>query len=246
MGLCISGEIDFHSVENLRTELARIGRESKDYWLDLKGVKFIDSTGLSVMLDAVKSIRQQGGSIHLLHPSPQLLRVLTVSGFLGFFDLDTADMPSEAAPPNGAVAEDDGILTETFEAEAKAENMQSLRKSAVRFAEALPFTRQELDDIKLAVGEATCNALRYGCRSKQESISITCKRQGRRVSITVSDQGGGFDPSVVPQVQEGNLTEGGRGIFFMRCLMDEVNFRFNGGTSVELVKYLPEREKQAL
>jgi hypothetical protein len=26
----------------------------------------------------------------------------------------------------------------------------------------------------------------------------------------------------------------------MRCLMDEVNFHFSGGTTVELVKYLPE------
>lgn len=244
MGLSISGEIDLHSAEKLKAELALIARESVDYWLDLEEVKFIDSTGLSVLLDAVKNVRARGGSIQLLHPSPQLMRVLTVSGFLGFFDLDAASVPVEEEGTSAPASEDDGILMETFEAEAKAENMQSLRKSAVRFAETMPFTRQDLDDIKLAVGEATCNALRYGCKSKQESIRITCRRQGRRVSITVSDQGVGFDPSMVPTVQEGNLTEGGRGIFFMRCLMDEVNFQFNGGTSVELVKYLPESGRQ--
>ncbi|MCC6484549.1 MAG: anti-sigma factor antagonist [Armatimonadetes bacterium] len=240
--LAIRGEIDFHSSEDLRKAIWRhfeAGR--KNLRLMLEGVDFIDSTGLSVLLDAVKMARARGGGITLVRPTRQLLRVLSVSGFAPFFGLDLHDGHSredQAQEP----AEDEGLQTETFEAEARPENIGNLRQCVIGFAKKLPFTKQELDDIKLAVGEATTNALRYGCPTGREIVRITCTRKGRRFSVQVSDPGPGFDPDKVPPVTGDELTEGGRGIYFMRCLMDEVNFTFTGGgTTVELVKCIPER-----
>ncbi len=236
----ISGDIDYHSSEHLHRKLAAALEEhGGSITLHLERVEFIDSSGLSVLLDAVKTARARGGRITLVRPSRQLTRVLGVSGFAPFFEM--RDGGHETAPEAGQKrAADDGIRTATFEAEGRPENISALRKSVVKFAEGLPLTQQELDDLKLAVGEATCNALRYGCPTGNETIHVTCTREGNRFSVRVTDPGPGFDPESIPQVSQGELAEGGRGIFFMRCLMDEVNFHFSGGTTVELVKYLPE------
>jgi anti-anti-sigma factor len=236
----ISGDIDYHSSEQLHRRLAAaLDEHGGSITLHLDRVEFIDSSGLSVLLDAVKTARARGGRITLVRPSRQLTRVLGVSGFAPFFEMRDGD--TAAVPASGQQrGTDDGIRTATFEAEGRPENIAALRRSVVKFAEGLPLTEQELDDVKLAVGEATCNALRYGCPTGSETIHVTCTREGNRFSVRVTDPGPGFDPESIPQVREGELAEGGRGIFFMRCLMDEVNFHFSGGTTVELVKYLPE------
>lgn len=238
--LTVSGEIDYHSAPRLRSRINKALQSGNgSITLKLDGVEFIDSTGLSVLLDGVKTAQSLGGRVTLISPSRQLVRVLKVSGFAPFFRVvhEGPPVPEEEAPEP---VTDDAVRIETFEAEGRPENISALRRGVARFAEDLPFTRQELDDIKLAVGEASCNALRYGCPRGTESVHVTCTRRGRRFSVQISDQGPGFDPDQVPQVSEGHLAEGGRGIFFMRCLMDEVNFRFDNGTTVELVKYIAE------
>jgi len=236
----VSGELDYHSSQRLREHIGNTLKDSGgSVRLRLDAVEFIDSTGLSVLLDAVKTAASMGGTVSLVRPSPQLVRVLKVSGFAPFFQIDEDGRPTRSAASLERTA-DLGLRIESFEAEGRPENIGALRRSVVKFAEDLPFTRQELDDIKLAVGEATCNALRYGCPTGAESIHITCTRNGGRFSVDITDSGPGFDPSEVPEVNEGELAEGGRGIFFMRCLMDEVNFSFNNGTTVQLVKHIPE------
>lgn len=237
----VRGELDYHSSERLRDEITKFfKRGGGNLRLRLEGVEFIDSTGLSVLLDAVKVARAASETVTLVQPSPQLVRILAVSGFGSFFEYDyDGEEPAPQPEPVEHVV-DEGLTSETFEAEGRPENIGLLRRGVARFAQHLPFTRQELDDIKLAVGEATTNALRYGCKTGRESIHITCTRRGRRFSVEVRDPGDGFDPDRVPDQSSGHLAEGGRGIFFMRCLMDQVNFRFGNGTTVELVKFIRE------
>ncbi len=47
--------------------------------LDLDQVSFVDSTGLSVFVHAVKSARATGGNINLIHPSPAVRSVLELT-----------------------------------------------------------------------------------------------------------------------------------------------------------------------
>lgn len=238
--LDIRGEVDLGNAARLRREIARaFHKGARSLRLKVAGLAFIDSTGLSVLLDAVKTANTSGGEIVLENPSRMLERVLSVSGFAPAFRIDE-NHPEMADSGPSVALEDQPMATESFEAEGRPENVAMLRHAVHRFAELLPFSPQQLDDIKLAVGEASCNAMLYGCPTGMESIHVTCMRHGRRFSVRISDCGPGFDPDQVPDVLRGELAEGGRGIFFMRCLMDEVSFRFVDGTTVELVKYLPE------
>ena len=93
--------------------------------------------------------------------------------------------------------------------------------------------------IELALQEALNNALIHGNGlDPEKQIRIRCRcEQEEGVTLIVADQGQGFDPNTVPDplLPERLLADHGRGLHFMRALMDEVHFE-HGGTEVHLRK----------
>jgi anti-sigma regulatory factor (Ser/Thr protein kinase) len=98
-------------------------------------------------------------------------------------------------------------------------------------------------EIVLAVNEAAANAARYGRRHEGRSeLRIRCSLQGPSVQISVADDGGGFDASTVPEHPSlpDRYASGGRGLFLMHELMDNVEFDATpNGTVVNLVRAIP-------
>ena len=95
--------------------------------------------------------------------------------------------------------------------------------------------------IDMAVREAVTNAVLHGNHEdKNKTVDVTLKSSPDAVEISVHDQGPGFNPEEVPDptADENILKASGRGIFFMRSFMDEVNWliRPEGGTTVRMVK----------
>jgi anti-sigma regulatory factor (Ser/Thr protein kinase) len=86
--------------------------------------------------------------------------------------------------------------------------------------------------VELALQEAIANAIRHGCRndpSHQVQCCLTSDEAGE-LMIVVRDPGPGFEPTAVPNPLEGDnvLKPGGRGIFLINELMDEVGFGAGG------------------
>ena len=95
--------------------------------------------------------------------------------------------------------------------------------------------------IDMAVREAVTNAVLHGNRQDEnKTVDVTLKSSPDAVEISVHDQGPGFNPEEVPDptAEENILKASGRGIFFMRSFMDEVNWliRPGGGTTVRMLK----------
>jgi len=93
----------------------------------------------------------------------------------------------------------------------------------------------------MAVREAVTNAVVHGNRQDEnKTVDVTLKSSPDAVEISVHDQGAGFNPEDVPDptAEENILKASGRGIFFMRSFMDEVNWliRPGGGTTVRMLK----------
>ena len=94
-------------------------------------------------------------------------------------------------------------------------------------------------DIETALREALANAVIHGSgedASKRVHVVCRCYIDGE-VWITVRDEGRGFDINTVPDPTEpeNRLSPGGRGIYMMQTLMDEVFFE-SDGTVVHLRK----------
>ncbi len=92
-------------------------------------------------------------------------------------------------------------------------------------------------NFRVGLTEALTNAMLYGNEhdpSKRVRVEVTM--QDGRLEARVTDQGRGFDPSTVPDPTEPEniLKSGGRGLFLMRQLLDEVSYN-DQGNQVTLV-----------
>ena len=77
----LSGEIDHHSAKVLREEIdAKITEMCPaELILDLRRIGFMDSSGLGLILGRYKKMKESGGNIKVLNPSPGAARVLKLA-----------------------------------------------------------------------------------------------------------------------------------------------------------------------
>ncbi len=94
-------------------------------------------------------------------------------------------------------------------------------------------------DLNFRVGltEALSNAMLYGnAEDPAKRVRIEVVVAGSEITARITDEGAGFDPDGIPDpTTPANIVKtGGRGIFLMRSLLDEVTFN-EQGNSVTLV-----------
>ena len=78
----ISCEIDHHTAARLRTRIDRelfIGRPNM-LCLDFSEVRFMDSSGIALILGRVESAGAVGAKVHLVGLSPTLFKLVRLSG----------------------------------------------------------------------------------------------------------------------------------------------------------------------
>jgi serine/threonine-protein kinase RsbW len=101
--------------------------------------------------------------------------------------------------------------------------------------------------IGVAVRESVINAIKHGNREHPAKLvtiefAFTPIDDPTELVVSVTDQGEGFVPEEVadPLAPENILKSSGRGIFFMRSFMDDVQLRRApaGGMQVRMVKKL--------
>jgi serine/threonine-protein kinase RsbW len=97
--------------------------------------------------------------------------------------------------------------------------------------------------VDMAVREAVTNAVVHGNKlNHAKVVEIRLRNTPEVFEISVHDQGSGFNPNEVPDPtkDENLLKTSGRGIFFMRNFMDNVEWSADpkGGTRVRMIKKL--------
>ncbi len=87
--IAVRGGVDCHSAERLRAALSDVIRNQGNLKLtiDLGEMTFIDSTGLHVLVQALKWSRERGGTITLARPRPHAVKVFELVGFDKVFEL---------------------------------------------------------------------------------------------------------------------------------------------------------------
>jgi serine/threonine-protein kinase RsbW len=97
--------------------------------------------------------------------------------------------------------------------------------------------------VDVAVREALANAIKHGNeQNPSKQVHVDFVVEGEELVIRVEDEGVGFDPAQLgdPLAPENLLRPNGRGIFYMKSFMDEIQYGAGpgGGTMVTLRKRL--------
>jgi serine/threonine-protein kinase RsbW len=93
--------------------------------------------------------------------------------------------------------------------------------------------------VVLATDEATNNVMRHAHQGNPDAqLQIQCSFRADGIEIRIHDEGAPFDLSAVPHLDPAELRVGGRGVYLMRRLMDELSCQPHGdrGNTLRMLK----------
>ncbi|MGN0115194.1 MAG: anti-sigma factor antagonist [Acutalibacteraceae bacterium] len=103
MKAALSGEIDHHSVRDVRERIDMeldINRP-KTLFLDFGKITFMDSSGIGLVLGRCRKTQLYGGKVEILNPSPQIKKVMKLSGLEQLAVIDAKSNDKDGANNEG-------------------------------------------------------------------------------------------------------------------------------------------------
>lgn len=237
----LTGDIDMTVVPELRRSLdSALEGGCDNLVLDFTDVVYADSSALGMLVWLDHRLRPAGGRLVLAGASRDVARILELSGLVNVAasiamsaNVDSAleglELPEQASDP---------LWTRTIEMASDVNRLGAVREEVCSIVQPLKFPESALFDIKVALGEALANAIRHGAPDRGAGrVRIEVTAFDDRVIVEVMDNGVGFDG--IHRGSDDLYASSGRGVMFMRALMDRVEFDESplGGTLVRLTKH---------
>jgi len=95
----VKGEIDVYTAPKLREQLIELVSEgSYDIVVNLEGVDFLDSTGLGVLVGALKRVKAHDGSLSLVCTQDKILKIFKITGLTKVFPIHASLEEATASP----------------------------------------------------------------------------------------------------------------------------------------------------
>lgn len=126
--------------------------------------------------------------------------------------------------------------TFTLEIQSNPRNISAIEPYVNQVVDTYEIDGELYGNILISLTEAVNNAIIHGNDADEsKSVSVQLKKQKKMLSFIITDEGDGFDYSNLPDptAPENILKLGGRGIFLMQQLADDVAFH-NEGSTVEI------------
>ena len=84
----VKGEIDVYTAPKLREKLIELVSEGSHHVVvNLEGVDFLDSTGLGVLVGALKRVKAHDGSLSLVCTQDKILKIFKITGLTKVFPI---------------------------------------------------------------------------------------------------------------------------------------------------------------
>ena len=121
------------------------------------------------------------------------------------------------------------------------DNLDLIQILTDSLTEFMSFDEDSAHWVGMSVRESVTNAIQHGNKlDVNKKVDIRFRVHPDRIDIFIKDQGAGFCVDEIPSPldSENLLKPSGRGIFYIRTFMDEVEFRnlSQGGTEVYMMK----------
>lgn len=87
--IVLSGEIDIYSSQSFKSELNKIVESCKgDLYIDCKELTYIDSTGLGILVGALKEIRKDNNNIFICNLKDNIKKLFLITGLDKLFKIE--------------------------------------------------------------------------------------------------------------------------------------------------------------
>lgn len=111
--------------------------------------------------------------------------------------------------------------------------LRLIRQAVLEYARESGFNARDGNAITLAVGEAVGNVIKHAYRGRtDQTFSLSCRTRGGFLEIEIRDGGSPFDPSGAPDLRPDELRAGGRGLYLIKTIMDEIEYGRDGEENV--------------
>ncbi|PLS07977.1 anti-sigma B factor RsbW [Neobacillus cucumis] len=135
---------------------------------------------------------------------------------------------------------------------AKPDYVGVIRLTLSGICSRMGYTYEEIEDIKIAVSEATTNAVQHAYSNEEGGeVTVGFGIYQDKLEIMVADSGKSFNfietkNELGPYTESSTveqLSEGGLGLFLIETLMDEVRVLDHSGVTVFMAKFLSEERE---
>ncbi len=133
---------------------------------------------------------------------------------------------------------------------SQTDNLELIRNFVSGVAKKVGFDANDTNKIELAIDEACTNVIKHAYKhDEHQDIDIAIKIDYQKIAIIVTDRGDSFRMKDVelPDMKDylAELRVGGLGIYLMKTLMDEVDYKTDskGQNKVKMVKYFLKKDK---
>ncbi|MDE3089998.1 MAG: ATP-binding protein [Chloroflexota bacterium] len=127
--------------------------------------------------------------------------------------------------------------------ESRLERLSEIAEFAQAAARDSGLNEDQVYEVQMAIDEACANVIEHAYRGRPDgTLRIECEKRGKEFVVTIQDSGARFDPRKVerPRTRDplSKRNIGGLGLFFMRKMMDKVEFDFSTrhGNRLTMVK----------
>lgn len=220
----ITGRLDTITAPQLEEVIKNELDGIQDLVIDLKGLVYLSSAGLRILLLAQKKMNLQG-SMTVCNVGDTVMEVLHITGF-------------------------DEILTiiriqekeQTFSIEAKTDNLDQVLDFIKRTLEKQECPIHILGQIEVAAEEIFVNIARYAYETGvgNAGIRVEVEQDPLRVAITFMDHGVPYDPlqredpDTTLSAEERQI--GGLGIYMVKKSMDDVCYDYQDGKNILTIR----------
>lgn len=237
----LTGDLDMAVVPELRSSLVTVlDSGCANLVLDLTDVLYADSSALGLLVWLDHRLRPAGGRLVLAGANRDVSRILEISGLVAVAGSISTSTSLTAALEGLELDEidSDPLWEREFAVHADVDRLSAAREEVCAALEPLGLPDSALFDVKVALGEALANAIRHGAPEQGEAlIRVHVVAYSDRVVFEVIDNGRYFDG--VPKGSDDLYASSGRGVMFIRALMDRVDYDRSsyGGTLVRMTKH---------
>ena len=90
--ISLSGEIDIYNAPELKSKLLDLLEQKKgDIQVDCKDLKYIDSTGLGVLISALRHVKDYDGNITIRNLKPYIQKIFRITGLDKVFMIEAQE-----------------------------------------------------------------------------------------------------------------------------------------------------------